>query len=58
MKIGPVGIDVIMLAIGVAFWLASLNLGSKQAKLARTFQSIAIWIFIATIGYKAYITFS
>lgn len=58
MKFGPVGLDVIMLGIGVAFWLASLNLNSNQKKLARTFQTIAIWIFIATIGYKAYITFS
>ena len=45
---------VIMLGIGVGFWLASLNVDQSKKKLVRAFQNIAIWIFIATIILKVY----
>ena len=45
---------IIMLGVGVGFWLASLNVDQTKRKLVRGLQSIAIWIFIATIALKIY----
>ena len=47
-------IKIILLAVGVIFWLISVNVSTDKPKLGRNLQAIATWIFLITIAWKVY----
>lgn len=45
-------IKIILLALGVVLWLASVNVAVDKPKAGRTLQAIATWVFLITIAWK------
>lgn len=45
-------IKIILLAVGVVLWLASVNVSTNKPKTGRMLQTCATWVFLITIAWK------
>lgn len=47
-------IKIILLAVGVVLWVASVNVSTNKPKTGRILQTIATWVFLITIAWKIF----